>query len=86
MARFISEAAKSAHRAHQAVASCAVSLPAHPAHCHQPNWAVKRTPTRAMASPLSWPLLVPFSRCAPSGAAYLGLQGLPHLSSKTIPG
>ena len=36
------------------------------------NWAVKRTPTRAMASPLSWPLLVPFSRCAPSGAAYLG--------------
>ena len=37
-----------------------------------PNWAVKRTPTRAMASPLSWPLLVPFSRCAPSGAAYLG--------------
>ncbi len=42
-------------------------------HCaHQPNWAVKRTPTRAKASPLSWPLLVPFSRCAPSGAAYLG--------------
>jgi len=31
--------------------------------CHQPNRAVKRTPTRAMASPLSWPLLVP---CAPS--------------------
>ena len=37
-----------------------------------PNWAVKRTPTRAKASPLSWPLLVPFSRCAPYGAAYLG--------------
>ncbi len=31
--------------------------------CPQPNWAVKRTPTRAKASPLSWPLLVP---CAPS--------------------
>jgi hypothetical protein len=29
----------------------------------QPNWAVKRTPTRAKASPLSWLLLVP---CAPS--------------------
>ena len=37
-----------------------------------PNWAVKRTPTRAKASPLFWPLLVPSSRCAPSGAAYLG--------------
>jgi len=35
-----------------------------------PNWAVKRTPTLAMASPLSWPVLVP---CAfGSGAAYLG--------------
>ena len=34
-----------------------------------PNWAFKRTPTRAKASPLSWPLLVPFSRCAPYGAA-----------------
>ena len=28
-----------------------------------PNWAVKRTPTLAMASPSSWPVLVP---CAPS--------------------
>ena len=45
-------------------------MPVH--YAPQPNWAVKRTPTRAMASPLSWPLLVPFSRCAPSGAAYLG--------------
>jgi hypothetical protein len=27
--------------------------------CHQPNWAVKRTPTQAMASPFSWPVLVP---------------------------
>lgn len=33
------------------------------AYVPQPNWAVKRTPTRAKASPLSWPLLVP---CAPS--------------------
>ena len=63
MAMFITEAAKSAHRAHQAVASCAVSLPAHPAHCPQPNWALQRTPTLAMASPSSWPVLVP---CAPS--------------------
>ncbi len=29
--------------------------------CHQPNWAVKRTPTQAMASPFSWPVLVPFA-------------------------
>ncbi len=36
---------------------------------HQPNWAFKRTPTWAKASPLSWPMLVPFSRCAPFGAA-----------------
>jgi len=27
-----------------------------------PNWAFKRAPTRAKALPLSWPLLVPFSR------------------------
>ena len=37
--------------------------------CHLPNWAFKRTPTWAKASPLSWPMLVPFSRCAPFGAA-----------------
>lgn len=37
-----------------------------------PNWSVKQTPTKPMASPFSWVLLVPFSRCAPSGAAYLG--------------
>ncbi len=36
-----------------------------------PNWTVKRTPTRPMASPFSWALLVPSTRCAPSGAAYL---------------
>src|SRR5690606_33677939 len=26
-----------------------------------PNWSVKRTPTRAMPSAFSWPLLVPFA-------------------------
>ncbi len=36
-----------------------------------PNWAVKPTPTLAMASPSSWPVLVP-SALAGSGAAYLG--------------
>ena len=36
-----------------------------------PNWAVKRTPTLAMASPLSWPVLVPYALTG-SGAAYLG--------------
>jgi hypothetical protein len=35
-----------------------------------PNWAVKRTPTLAMASPSSWPVLVP-SALSGSGAAYL---------------
>jgi len=37
-----------------------------------PNWAVKRAPTLAMASPSSWPVLVP-SALSGSGAAYLGL-------------
>ena len=36
-----------------------------------PNWAVKRTPTRAMPDAFSWPVLVP-SALAGSGAAYLG--------------
>ena len=51
MAMFITEAAKSAHRAHQAVASCAGWLPAHSAHCHQPNCALQRTPTPAVLVP-----------------------------------
>ena len=34
-----------------------------------PNWAVKRTPTLAMASPFSWPVSVPSA--FGSGAAYL---------------
>ncbi len=37
-----------------------------------PNSAVKLTPTLAMPSAFSWPVLVPSTRCAPSGAAYLG--------------
>ena len=37
-----------------------------------PNSAVKRTPTLAMPAASSWPVLVPSTRCAPSGAAYLG--------------
>jgi hypothetical protein len=36
-----------------------------------PNWSVKRTPTLSMASPFSWPVLVP-SALPGSGAAYLG--------------
>jgi len=36
-----------------------------------PNRPVKRTPTRPMASPFLWALLVPCTRFAPSGAAYL---------------
>ena len=33
-----------------------------------PNWAFKRTPTLAMASPFSWPVSVP-SALTGSGAA-----------------
>ena len=47
MARFVLEAAAAAHRAHQAVASCAGSLPSQSLSCHQPNWAFQRTPTPA---------------------------------------
>ena len=42
------------------------------ATANAPNWAVKPTPTLAMASPFSWPVSVPSTRFAPSGAAYLG--------------
>ena len=31
----------------------------HQMHRHAPNWAVKRTPTQAMPSAFSWPVLVP---------------------------
>jgi hypothetical protein len=51
MARFISEAAAAAHRAHQADASCAGSLAAQPlCYLHRPNWALQGTPIRRIAS------------------------------------
>ena len=51
MARFISEAANAAHRAHQAGASCAGSLAAHRLYyLHQPNWALQGTLIRRIAS------------------------------------
>ena len=43
----------------------------HRAYAPQPNWAVKRTPTQAMPSAFSWPVLVPYALTG-SGAAYLG--------------
>ena len=51
MAVLVQLADITAHRAHQAVASCAGWLPAHPAHCHQPNCALQRTPTPAVLVP-----------------------------------
>ena len=51
MARFISEAATAAHRAHQADASCACSLAAQrPCYFHRPNWALQGTPPPLFAS------------------------------------
>ena len=51
MARFISEAASSAHRAHQAGASCADSLAAQaPCYLHRPNWALQGTLIHTIAS------------------------------------
>ena len=51
MARFISEAAAAAHRAHQAGASCAGSLAAQaPCYLHRPNWALQGTPPPLLAS------------------------------------
>jgi hypothetical protein len=51
MARFISEAAAAAHRAHQAGASCAGSLAAHRlCYWHRPNWALQGTLIRRIAS------------------------------------
>ena len=50
MARFISEAATAAHRAHQASASCAGSLAAQrPSYLHRPNWALQGTLIRLIA-------------------------------------
>jgi hypothetical protein len=51
MARFISEVASSAHRAHQAGASCAGSLAAQrPCYLHRPNCALQETPPPVHAS------------------------------------
>ena len=51
MARFTSKAAGSAHRAHQAGASCAGSLAAHRlCYWHRPNWALQGTLIRRIAS------------------------------------
>ena len=51
MARFILEAASSAHRARQAGASCAGSLAAQrPCYFHRPNWSLQGTPIRTIAS------------------------------------
>jgi hypothetical protein len=51
MARFISKAASSAHRAHQAGASRAGSLAAQaPGYFHRPNWALQGTPPPLPAS------------------------------------
>ena len=58
MARFISEAAAEAHRAHQADASCAGSLAAQaPCYLHRPNCALQGTPPplRASATPSARP-------------------------------
>ena len=51
MARFTSKAASSAHRAHQAGASCAGSLGSHRlCYFHRPNWALQGTPPPLLAS------------------------------------
>ena len=58
MARFISEAAAAAHRAHQAGASCAGSLASRRlCYLHRPNWALQGTPPplRASAMPSGRP-------------------------------
>lgn len=58
MARFISEAATAAHRAHQASASCAGSLAAHRlCYLHRPNWSLQGTPPplRTSATPSARP-------------------------------
>ena len=51
MARFRSRAAAAAHRAHQAVASCAGSLAAQRLnYLHRPNWSLQGTLIRRIAS------------------------------------
>ena len=51
MAMLFDLAATAAHRAHQAVASCAGSLASQPAYCHRPNIALQLTPTASLLVP-----------------------------------
>ena len=51
MARSMLEAAGAAHRAHQAIASCAGSLAAHLSHFHRPNIALQLTPSASLLVP-----------------------------------
>ena len=53
MAMLFELAGIEAHRAHQAVASCAGSLSAQSLSCHQPNWAFQRTPTPSGSVPFA---------------------------------
>ena len=51
MAMLFVLAVTAAHRAHQAVASCAGSLSSHLAYCHRPNIALQLTPTASLLVP-----------------------------------
>jgi len=51
MAMLFELAGIEAHRAHQAVASCAGAWPAQSLSCHQPNRAFQRTPTASLLVP-----------------------------------
>jgi hypothetical protein len=51
MAMLFDLAGTGAHRAHQAVASCAGSLASHLAYCHRPNIALQLTPTASLLVP-----------------------------------
>ncbi len=66
----MSSFANAARPAFATIANSTMKLHAK-AHDPAPNWAVKPTPTLAMPSAFSWPVLVP-SALTGSGAAYLG--------------
>ena len=51
MAMLLDLAATAAHRAHQALASCAGSLASHLSHFHRPNIALQLTPTASLLMP-----------------------------------
>jgi len=53
MAMWVELVGITAHRAHQAVAPCAVRGPAQSLSCHQPNWALQRTPTPSVLVPFA---------------------------------